>query len=101
LRKNYDLRSKIKGALTYPAIIFVFLIFAVIIVLAYVIPAVSQLFETSEVALPLATQALIATSNFVIYQWPYIILFLAGMSVLFYGYKNTETGRANIDYFLL
>lgn len=101
LRKSHDLRSKIKWALTYPAIIFLFLLLAVIIILTYVIPAVSQLFETSEVALPIATIALIATSNFVIFNWPYILLFLASCIVFYYWYKNTEKGRANIDYFLL
>jgi type II secretory pathway component PulF len=101
LRKSHDLRSKIKAALTYPVIIFLFLILAIIIVLAYVIPAVSQLFETSEVELPAATKALIATSNFVIFNWPILILFLATVLLLFYGYKSTEKGRANLDYFIL
>ena len=101
LRKSHDLRSKIKAALTYPAIIFIFLVLAIIIVLAYVIPAVSQLFETSDVELPGATQALIATSNFVIYNWPILILFLCTALLAFYGYKNTEKWRANLDYFLL
>lgn len=101
LQKTYDLRSKIKSALTYPAIIFAFLILAIVIVLAYVIPAVSQLFETSEVELPLATKALIATSDFVIHGWGIILLFIATAIVLFYGYKNTEKGEANIDYFIL
>jgi type II secretory pathway component PulF len=62
---------------------------------------VSQLFETSEVELPPATKALITTSNFVIYNWPLLILFLATSLLLFYGYKNTEKGRANLDYFIL
>jgi len=101
LRKSYDLRSKIKAALTYPTIIFGFLTLAIVIVLTYVIPAVSQLFETSEVALPAATVALIATSNFVIYNWPILLLFIATAAVLFYGYKSTEKGRANLDYFIL
>lgn len=101
LRKMYDLRSKIKGALTYPFIIFIFLLLAIVIVLTYVIPAVSELFTNSDVELPLATQALIATSNFVIYQW-YIILFLIFSSwVLFSIYRNTPSGRANLDYMLL
>lgn len=101
LRKSHDLRSKVKSALTYPAIIFVFLILAIVIVLIYVIPAVSQLFETSEVALPAATVALIATSNFMIYHWGYIILFVLTAIVLFYWYKSTETWRANLDWFNL
>lgn len=101
LRKSYDLRAKIKSALTYPAIIFLFLLLAIIIVLTYVIPSISQLFITSEVTLPVATQALIATSNFIIFQWPYLILFISTILILFYGYKNTERGRATIDLFLL
>lgn len=101
LRKSYDLRSKIKAALTYPTIIFAFLLLAIIIVLTYVIPAVSQLFETSDVSLPAATIALIATSNFVIYNWPVLIFFVLTAGVLFYGYKNTEKWRANLDYFIL
>lgn len=101
LRESHDLRSKIKGALTYPTIIFLFLILAVIIVLAYVIPALSQLFETSDVELPAATKALIATSDFVVYQWPIILLLVITAIVLFVGYKNTEKGRANLDYFIL
>jgi len=101
MRKSYDLRAKIKWALTYPAIIFSFLVLAIVIVLIYVIPAVSKLFETSEVELPVATKALVWTSNFLIYNWPILILFLATAGVLFYGYKNTEKGRANIDYIIL
>ena len=101
LRKSYDLRSQIKGALTYPVIIFLFLLLAIVVVLAYVIPAISQLFETSEVALPFATRALITASDFVIYNWFYIIFFIGAFTVGFYGYKNTQKGKANLDYILL
>jgi len=101
LRKAYDLRAKIKAALTYPIIIFAFLILALVIVLAYVIPAVSQLFITSGVELPAATKALIKTSDFMVNGWPYIIFFILTACVLFYGYKNTETGKANLDYQVL
>lgn len=101
LRKSHDLRSKIKWALTYPAIIFSFLLLALVIVLTYVIPAVSQLFVTSEVELPAATKALIATSNFVIYNWAILIFIVLAVTVFFYGYKNTEKWRANLDYIIL
>ena len=87
--------------MTYPLIIFVFLILAIVTVLVYVIPAVSELFATSEVELPMATKALIATSDFLIYNWALLLLFIAFVSLLFYGYKNTEKGKANFDYFLL
>jgi type II secretory pathway component PulF len=79
----------------------VFLILAIVIVLVYVIPAISQLFSTSEVELPFATRALIASSNFMVYNWFIVILFVVTILVLFFGYKNTERGRVNWDYFLL
>ena len=101
LRKSHDLRSKIKASLTYPSIIFLFLFLAITIVLAYVIPAVSQLFETSETDLPFATTALIATSDFVIEGWYLIILLFALALILFFAYKNTDSWKLNIDYFLL
>ena len=101
LRKSHDLNSKIKNALTYPLIIFIFLFLAVIIVLTYVIPAVSELFETSETTLPYATIALIATSDFVIQKWYIITLLCVLILTLFFAYKNTDSWKLNIDYFLL
>ncbi len=101
IKQSSDLRSKIKWALTYPLIIFLFLILAIVIVLTYVIPSVSQLFETSEVALPASTQALISTSNFVINNWMILVFLIAVLVVLFYGYISTQKGRANMDYTLL
>jgi len=101
LRKSHDLRSKIKAALTYPTIIFIFLLLAIIIVLAYVIPAVSQLFENSETELPFATIALIATSDFVIARWYLLMLFFALIILIFFWYKNTDSWKFHVDYFLL
>jgi type IV pilus assembly protein PilC len=59
LKKLHELKNKIKSALTYPLIIFIFLILALVIVLAYVIPAIQPLFIDSDVELPVATKALI------------------------------------------
>jgi len=47
LKKNYVLGQKVKNALTYPTIIFLFLLVAVIIVLTYVIPSITPLFDNS------------------------------------------------------
>lgn len=101
LRKTHDLQSKVKNALTYPAIIFLFLLVAVIVVLTFVIPAITPLFENSEVELPAATKALVATSDFIRYNYIILILFLVTAYVLFWGYKESEKGRANIDMRLL
>ncbi len=101
LKKVHNLRLKIKWALTYPLIIFLFLLISVIIVLTYVIPAIKPLFATAEVELPKATQALIFTSDFIQNNFLLIILFCFTCFIAFMAYKNTERGKANLDYFLL
>ncbi|QFR38763.1 type II secretion system F family protein [Candidatus Gracilibacteria bacterium 28_42_T64] len=101
LKKVHDLRSKVKSAITYPTIIFLFLTLAIIIVLVYVIPAIMPLFETSDVELPGATKALVFTSNFLSTNYLLIILFCFAVYIFFTAYKNTNSGRQSIDHFLL
>ncbi|MBT3729354.1 hypothetical protein HOF65_04355 [bacterium] len=66
LKKVHDLRNKVKGSLTYPVIIFLFLFLALFIVLTFVIPEIKPLFDTAEVELPTSTKLLINTSDFII-----------------------------------
>jgi type II secretory pathway component PulF len=65
LKNRYNLKKKVKGSLTYPLIIMIFLVIAIGIVMVYVIPNIMPLFANSDTELPLATKALIATSSFV------------------------------------
>ena len=101
LRKTHELRAKVKWAMTYPTIIILFLIASVVAVLLFVIPSIKPLFDTAEVELPASTQALIGTSDFIANNFLLIALFFITVWVLFYGYKNTEKWRANVDYALL
>lgn len=101
LKKVHELKNKIKSALTYPAIIFLFLILAVIVVLTYVIPSIKPLFDTSWVDLPFATKALIFTSDFIKTKFYLIILFVFAIFVFFVWYKNTKTWKMHIESFLL
>lgn len=101
LKKIHELRNKIKWALTYPLIIFIFLFLALAIVLTYVIPAIQPLFEDAWIDLPLATKALIWTSNFIINNSWVMILFFATTFVLFIWFKNTRSWRESLERFLL
>jgi len=100
LKKISDLRNNIKWALTYPVIIFLFLILALFIVLTYVIPELKDLFNSAEVELPMSTQLLIGASDFVKNNlW---LLFLAFLSfvVFIYWYKSTENWKKSIENFI-
>lgn len=101
LKKIHNLKKKVKSALTYPLIIFIFLFIAIIIVLVYVIPAITPLFENSDVDLPTATKALMATSDFVKNNFGLLLLFLASIYVWFLWYKSTSTWKAQLDHMFL
>jgi len=101
LKKTYALKKKVKWALTYPIVIFLFLILAVVIVLTYVIPQLLPLFETAEVELPWATQALIATSDFLRDNYWYIIFVIFSLVVAFIWYKSTNEWKTKINNILI
>lgn len=100
LKKIHELRNKIKWALTYPIIVFLFLILALFVVLTYVIPAITPLFADAGIGLPIATRALLATSDFVINNFWVIFLFIVTVIVLVIWYKNTKTWKENIELFI-
>lgn len=101
LRRSYELKSKVKNALTYPFIIFLFLLLSVTIVLIYVVPAIEPLFANSDTELPWVTKSLIMTSNFISDDWVILILLFLTLFVVFIWYRSTEKWRMNIDYMIL
>lgn len=84
LKKVHDLRNKIKWALTYPIIIFFFIFLAIAVVMTYVVPSIKPLFAESQTELPLATQSLIWTSDFVVNN--FAILFVLIWWIIFFIY---------------
>lgn len=62
--KDAALRGKIKGALTYPAVVCVVALGVVVIMLLTVIPTFADMFLDMGIKLPFATKALIAASHF-------------------------------------
>jgi len=101
LKRVYELKQKIKWAMTYPIMIFLFLILAVIIVLTYVIPKILPLFESANIELPVATRALVATSDFLINNYSYIIFVIFALIVAFVWYRTTNEWRNKINNILL
>jgi type II secretory pathway component PulF len=101
LKKISDLRNNIKWALTYPVIIFLFLFLALFIVLTFVIPELKELFNSAEVELPMSTQLLISTSDFVINNLWLLFLSFLSFSLFIYWYKNTEKWKKSLENFML
>ena len=100
--KDAAMMSKIKGALVYPAIIFVVIIAVLAFMMIMVVPQVAQLYDDMGEELPALTQFLVNTTNFFGQFWWLITIVVVGAIVgSVYFVKNTHTGRMVMDSFKL
>lgn len=90
LKKLHELKSTIKTALTYPIIILIFLVIAVLVVMTYVVPALIPLIDDAGVEKPFATVALIATSDFVVHNFFLLIAFIFAVFFGIFAYGKSE-----------
>ncbi len=97
LEKDYDLQSKIRGAMIYPAFIMSALVAVGVLMMIFVIPQLTAVLQESGAELPLTTRILIWTSNFLKNDWWMVILFLLGLAVIYRYIARTEVGRRELD----
>lgn len=101
LAREKDTRERIKAALRYPTFVIVAIAIAIAIINIWVIPVFAGIFENAGVALPWQTRFLMATSNFFVTFWPYM---LAGLVISIVGiryYVKTDDGRLLWDRYKL
>ena len=77
--KDMELRTKIKSALTYPAIMGLVAISVVVFLLVFVIPTFTKMFGDVGLALPLPTQIVVGASNFLRDFWYICIAVIGGV----------------------
>lgn len=98
-QKEFDLKSKVKGALIYPAIISVLMIAVIIMVITFVIPRLTGLFGDDMTKLPATTRFLMALSSFMQHQWYILVILFIGGIIAFKVALKSETGRWYFDQF--
>ena len=90
------LRRKVQATLAYPALMAVVGVVVVFFLLTFVIPKVTQIFTDLKRALPLPTRLLIAISDFMTANWPFIIIAFCLLALGLYRFGRTKAG---CDYF--
>lgn len=101
LEKQQNIKSTIKSALFYPAIVVVGMIVVVIIMMIFVIPQLSSIYESLNIELPFATRIVIALSNGFLTFWPIILGLILGAVFLLRRFHKTDTGRLLLDDLVL
>ena len=101
LEKAMKLKRKVKGAMTYPAVV-LFVSFAVItLLLVKVVPVFQSIFAGMGRELPLLTQSLIDLSSFVTNNALYIVGALIIAVVALVKFYQTDKGRYLFDRMIL
>jgi type IV pilus assembly protein PilC len=97
IEKAVKLRSQVKSAMIYPAVILVIATAVVAIILWKVIPTFTSLFTGLGATLPLPTRAVIAASELTVEFMPYLLILLGGGYFGIQRYYGSEGGRGLID----
>ncbi len=95
--KDYDLMSKIKGAMIYPAFIVVGLLAVGVIMMIFVVPKLTGILQETGGQLPTSTKMLIGLSGFLVHYWWTILIALVLMIGGSRFYIRTSRGSILFD----
>jgi len=101
IEKTQKLKSQIKGALTYPAVVVAIAIIVIAVIMIFVIPVFQDMFSSFGKALPAPTQLVVNMSNFTKSNVHWIILAIIILAFAFKRYRATASGRRRVDSAML
>ena len=98
LKDEQEILRKVKGALTYPAIMFSFAVITTVFLLAFVMPRFTTIYAAKGAALPAPTKILMAISNGLVTQWMFIVPGVIAVAGSGWLYFRTAGGRRVRDW---
>ena len=96
-----ELQRKVKGAMSYPAVIVSAVIVVVIFLMVFVIPTFVNVFQEAGAKLPMMTQITIGMSNWMKNNIGVLVAIIAGIFFFLRWYRSTPAGSLAIDRILL
>ncbi|MDD2597850.1 MAG: type II secretion system F family protein [Kiritimatiellae bacterium] len=91
--RSESMRSRIKSAMAYPMIVLIFGVVTIAFAMVKVIPQFSKIFESLGDSLPLPTQILVSSSDFMVRYGVFVLGAIIFGIVLFRRHINTKEGR--------
>jgi len=95
--KNQEFLATIKAALYYPVFLSVFAVSVVLFIIVYVFPKFGSMFEEIYDSLPVTTKVLMASSNFFISYWHFIIILTGILWYALFKFISGDKGRMYVD----
>jgi type II secretory pathway component PulF len=101
IEKNYQLSSKIKGALYYPVFVLTVAFIIGFLVVTFILPKITILIKDLKVAVPWYTTALINLGDFMnAYWWAVLLVVFAAIGSIYY-YLKTPAGHLQWEIIIL
>lgn len=97
LEREHDIRSKVKGAMMYPAVITCAMLAIGVLMLIMVVPQLAQTFKELGVQLPPITRAVIALGLFLQQRWYLLPFIVLGVILFFRIVLKTKVGKKTMD----
>ena len=92
MESEREFRNKTKGALVYPAIVVVGMVVVVTIMMIFVIPKMTEMYDDMGIDLPTMTRVLIGVSDFMAHYWYLLFGLVALLMSSFKKWAKTELG---------
>lgn len=97
LDRNYEVASKAKNALVYPAFVIATFVVVMVLMMTMVIPRISSILTDAGQKIPIYTQVVIAISNFFVNYGIFLLVVLVVGGIFLVRYINTPRGKAMYD----
>jgi type IV pilus assembly protein PilC len=101
LRDEQEITRRVKGALTYPAIMFGFAMLTTLSLLIFVLPRFTVIYANRGAALPVPTQILMTMSQTLTTHWMYIVPSVLVAIAGAWAFGRTDRGAKLFDWLVL
>jgi general secretion pathway protein F len=101
MERSQALRESVRSALIYPTILLVVASLSVMVLLVFVVPQFSQMFQDMGRELPVATQIILSTGNFLTHYWWLLLSTILLGFALFRIWLDKADHRYRLDRWLL
>lgn len=97
LDRSFELTSKAKNALIYPAFVLGTFIIVMVLMLTVVIPRISSIILEGGAQIPIYTQIVIDLSNFLVDYGIFLLILLVIGGYFFFRWAQTANGKLSLD----
>lgn len=101
LKKQHELISKVKGAMTYPTVILIAMLGIGVFMMVFIVPKITDMLQSFNAELPLPTKILIGTSAFITGHGIVVSVGLAILVFAVYKILHTRKGKYYFQSVLL